>query len=445
MINDPEHMEKLARQAVKKLQSAGHMAFWAGGCVRDILMNKTPKDYDIATSALPEDVQTLFPESAAVGKTFGVIRAPIEDCFFEIATFRKDHCYQDGRRPEEVSFTDPETDSARRDFTINAIFYDPATDVFHDYQNGHADIKKRIIRCVGNPDERFKEDFLRMLRAVRFAGTLGFSIEPETARAIKQNAQLISRISMERVQEELTRIFTESLKPGDSLVMLDQLGLLDVILPDVSKTKGQTQPPEFHPEGDVFEHTVLMLNMMQNPDITLAYAVLLHDIGKPLTARDVGDRIRFDNHAEEGSELAKTILRKLRLSNEHIDGITYCIHNHMRFKDVQKMKTSTLRKMIGAPTFPVELELHKLDCLASHGSIENYEFLKNIQKQFENDQPLPPRWITGDDMLKLGISEGPELGAWLKTAYDAQLEDQFKNREELLAWLTAQVEKQNQK
>ncbi|MFC1497020.1 CCA tRNA nucleotidyltransferase [Verrucomicrobiota bacterium] len=433
-------LHERAVEAVRRLQSAGFTAFWAGGCVRDIIMGQNPKDYDIATSARPEQVIELFPGSVAVGQSFAVVRAPIEDTFFEIATFRKDHAYKDGRRPEKVSFTDPETDATRRDFTINALFSDPITNKLHDYVEGQKDIDAKVIRCVGNPDDRFREDHLRMLRAVRFAVTLDFSLEPATEDAIRKSASMITRISAERIQGELTRILIEAPKAGNALVLLDKVQLLRVILPEVTEMKGQKQPPEFHPEGDVFKHTVIMLNEMSSPSPQLAYAVLLHDVGKPPTATETaGDRIRFNGHSEMGSEISKKILSRLKFSNSDTESISYCIRNHMRFMDVQKMRRSTLRRFVGAPTFSVELELHRLDCLASHGDLSNYRFLEEFKNQLRDEPPLPKPWINGNDIIQLGISEGPEIGKLHKKAFNAQLEGQFKDRRELLEWLKREV------
>ena len=458
-------MRDLAIQVVRRLQSQNFIAFWAGGCVRDILMGESPKDYDIATNATPSEVINLFPGSVTVGKAFGVVRAPVENSWFEIATFRKDHAYKDGRRPEKVSFTDPTTDANRRDFTINAMFYDPTTDKLHDYVGGRADIAARSVRCVGKPDERFHEDHLRMLRAIRFAASLDFSLHHDTAEAIRKHASSIAGVSAERIQEEFTRILLEARRPGDALVLMDDLGILEVILPEVTAMKGQAQPSEFHPEGDVFKHTIMMLNMMKAPapstpdrsggqsdtsapsqseglavsssheasrfpmgsgmeasDIArLAYAVLFHDAGKPLTARVSAERIRFNGHAEQGAELANKILRRLHFSSDDIEVITYCIRNHMRLMDVRNMKRSTLRRLIGAATFRIELELHRLDCLASHGDLSNYRFLVNFQKQLAEEPVLPKPWVTGHDIMELGVSEGPQVGAWRKKTYDAQL------------------------
>lgn len=442
MSADPTPLLRtLAKEAALRLQAAGYIAYWAGGCVRDMLRSVPPKDYDIATNALPEQVLDLFPGAKAVGKSFGVVLAPVEGAFFEVATFRRDHAYLDGRRPEAVTFADPETDAQRRDFTINAMFYDPATDALYDFVGGRADLAGGVIRCVGDPQKRIQEDHLRMLRAVRFAATLGFSLNEATAAAIRANAGLISRVSAERIQEELTRILLESQKAGDALVLMDDLDLLSVILPEVAALKGETQPPEFHPEGDVFVHTVMMLNLMKARDTILVYSVLLHDVGKPLTAEIGPDRKRFHNHAARGAELAEAILRRLRFSAADASAIVHAVHNHMRFTDVQRMRRSTLRRLAGEPTFPVELELHRLDCAASHGDLGNYDFLKRFREEMAAEPVLPEPWITGTDIMQCGVPEGPQVGTWRKLAYDAQLEGRFGSRVELLQWLKTETGK----
>jgi len=433
----------LAVSIVRRLQSAGFIAYFVGGCVRDRLINITPREYDIATNASPSEVEALFPGSETLGKSFAVTRAPAGGVFFEIATFRMDHNYTDGRRPEKVSFTDAETDAQRRDFTINALFYDPIHDKLIDFVGGQNDLKARIVRCVGDPARRFAEDHLRMLRAVRLAGTLDFKLDPQTAEAIRNNASKLSEISAERIHGELTRILTESQRPGDSIVLMDDLHLLGVILPEIITMKGQEQPPEFHPEGDVFSHTMNMLNMMQNPSAQLAYAVLFHDIGKPSTAVAAADRIRFNGHAQEGALLAGEIMRRLRFSLKDIETVTYCVGNHMRFMDVQKMKRSTLRKLVGAPTFPLELELHRLDCSASNKDLSNWNFLKEFQEQLAKEPALPERWITGRDIKKMGIPESPKIGILLATAYDMQLEGTVKNREDLIEWLRKRIKEES--
>jgi poly(A) polymerase len=305
---------------------------------------------------------------------------------------------------------------------------------------GRKDLEARVVRTVGDPDVRFKEDHLRLLRAVRFASTLGFSIEPRTADAIVRNAALLGKVSADRIREELTRILLEAPQAGSALLMLNDLALLPVILPEVAAMKDQRQPEAFHPEGDVLTHTVLMLNMMKTDDRRLAYSVLLHDVGKPPTAQMDADRIRFDRHAPEGAELARRILERLRFSNEDIEAVTFCVGNHMRFMDVQKMRASTLRRLVGAPTFPIELELHRLDCLASHKDLDNYRFVVEFQEKLKNTPVLPKPWVTGEDIMSMGVPEGCEVGRWRKIVYDAQLEGKFADRSALLDWLREQVD-----
>lgn len=435
---DPARLKDLARQTVRRLQEASFTAYWAGGCVRDLLRGQDPKDYDIATSAAPDDVLRLFPRAAEAGKAFAVVRVRVEDAEFEVATFRRDHAYRDGRRPQGVTFADPRTDARRRDFTINALFYDPVAGKVHDFVDGRRDLERRVVRAVGAAADRFAEDHLRMLRAVRFAATLAFDLDPETAAAIRAQAADLARISAERVRVELTRMLMEAVRPGAAVVMLEALGLLNVILPEIQALKGLAQPPEFHPEGDVFAHTVLMLDLMQERSVALAMAALLHDVGKLATAR-VADRIRFDGHAQTGAGLSAAIMRRLRFSREETDTVTRCVRDHMRFMDVRRMRASTLRRMVSAPTFPIELELHRLDCLASHGALDNYAFLTAFHEKLRSEPVLPPPWIDGHDVMRLGAAEGPEVGRWKRAAYDAQLEGRFPDREAALRWLAEAV------
>lgn len=432
-----------AVSVVRILQEAGFTAYWAGGCVRDMLMDRPPADYDIATSADPAKVETLFPHAILTGKSFGVARVSVPGgrYAFEVATFRQDHSYIDGRRPTAVTFTDAATDARRRDFTINALFYDPEEDTLHDHVGGQADIAARLIRAVGNPNERFAEDHLRLLRAVRFSSTLDFPLAPQTAAAVRRNAHRVAGISAERVRQELSRILLESPRAGAAVRLMDELELLNPLLPELSKLKGQAQPPQFHPEGDVFTHTLIMLDRMTNPSLCLAYAILLHDVGKPPTAmRDPTGRIRFNRHAEKGAHIARAVLRRLRFPNRLVDAISYCVGNHMRFMDAPKMRPATLRRLISAPTFEDELELHRLDCLASHGKLDNYEFLLNARAGFHNEPVMPPPWITGRDIQALGIQQGAKVGVLKRTAYEAQLNGQFENRDTLLQWLRKHVQ-----
>ena len=434
-----ENAHRTALGILKQIRSAGFTAYFAGGAVRDRLLGRAPKDYDIATNALPEQIEELFPKTVAVGKAFGVIMVVQNGVETEVATFRKDIGYQDGRRPDSVHFCGAEEDAIRRDFTINGMFYDPVEDRMIDFVGGQADLENKLIRAIGDPEKRFAEDHLRMLRAVRFAHTLGFAIDPATREAIKAHAPDLAKISMERIENEFSRTLTESLLPGDAVSELVDLGLMEHIIPEVLPMIGQEQPPQFHPEGDVFVHTMLMLNLMKNPSRELAYTVLLHDVGKPDTAFMGEDRLRFHGHETLSARMSEEILRRLKLPTKEIKQILIAIAGHMRFKDVQKMNQSTLRKLMGSDTFDLELELHRVDCSGSHGILDNYEFLLQKAEEMENEPVLPERWVSGKDLIALGINPGPEMGLLLKKAYDAQLEGRFDTRDKLLAWLRAAV------
>lgn len=430
---------RAAVELVRRLQAEGFTAYWAGGCVRDLLLGQIPVDYDIATSARPEEMARLFPRAEMTGKSFGVCRVKVDDTLFEVATFRSDLAYADGRHPEGVRYTDAPTDAQRRDFTINALFYDPLAGRLLDFVGGRADLEARLIRAVGDPAARFKEDHLRILRAVRFAARLDFNLEPATLQALIADAPRLARISPERIREELVRLFLEAIRPGDAFRQLEATGVLAVVLPELVRLRGQAQPPEFHPEGDVFTHTALMLDRMGRRSPRLIFAVLLHDVGKPPTAEFRDGRWRFENHARVGAGLARDILTRLRFSSDDIEAITHMVGNHMRFQNVAEMRRSTLRTLVGHPEFEDELELHRLDCEASHGLMDNLEFLENFRRDLRAEPALPPRWINGHDLLALGLRAGPDVGHWLKTAYEKQLEGQFGDRDSLLAWLRAAV------
>ncbi len=448
-------MGKIVRQkdaalaVVKSLQTAGFTAFFAGGCVRDELLGRTPKDYDVATDALPDQVESLFSKTIPIGKAFGVIAVADGKETVEVATFRKDIGILDGRHPESIVFSAAEEDALRRDFTINGMFYDPVKKQILDYVNGQQDLEKKLVTAIGDPEERFREDHLRMLRALRFAHTLEFALDPKTENAIRSMAPCIEKVSSERIEAELTRMLTESPKPGDALRHLHEVGLLAPIIPELLPMVGQEQPEQFHPEGDVFEHTCLMLNMMADEKIQatytareLAYTVLLHDVGKPPTASvgpgaDGKPRIRFDGHAHIGADMADVILTRLKFPNIERKHIIEAIRGHMRFMDVRQMRASTLRKMIGAETFDLEMELHRLDCLGSHAMLDNYDFVRGYQEEMANEPILPDPWIRGHDLIALGINEGRLIGKILKEAYDGQMDARFASREELLDWVRA--------
>ncbi len=439
--------QKVALRVVQTLQNKGFTAFFAGGCVRDKLLGRTPKDYDVATDAFPEEVEALFPKTLPLGKAFGVIAVVDGKETVEVATFREEMGTLDGRHPETICFSAAKEDALRRDFTINGMFYDPISDQLHDYVHGQRDLEKKIVTAIGNPSERFKEDHLRMLRAVRFTHNLGFVLDPQTEDAIREMSPLITKVSAERIEAELSRTLTDSPKPGEALRHLHKLDLLEQIIPELLPMVGQEQPPQFHPEGDVFEHTVLMLNLMneakQDAAYTpreLAYTLLLHDVGKPPTASigpgtDGQPRIRFDGHAAISAEMAEIILTRLKFPNKEKRHIVKAIRGHMRFMDVQKMRTSTLRKMIGAETFDLEMELHRLDCLGSHAMLDNYDFVQGYMAEMANEPILPEPWLRGHDLIDMGIKEGKLIGQILKEAYDAQMEGQFTDRDELLDWV----------
>ncbi len=442
---DGDRLERGALVIAAELRKQGFTVYWAGGCVRDRLLGRTPQDIDIVTSARPDQIEALFPKTVAVGRAFGVIGVSSQGHWYEVATFRTESGYQDGRRPDRVEYADARADALRRDFTVNALFYDPLTEQVIDYVDGRRDLAARCLRAVGDPVARFTEDHLRMLRAVRFAGTLDFELEPETRAAIAPLARLIHRISPERVRDELLKMAVASQHPGDTLQCLHDTGLLAVILPEVAAMVGVEQPPEFHPEGDVFTHTRLMWAAMPpKRSAELAMAVLLHDVGKPPTAtvgpgREGVPRIRFDGHDRVGAAMTETILRRLRCANAFIQTVAHCVRNHMRFMHVQEMRRAKLRMLVAAPTFEIELELHRLDCLASHGSLDHYHFLRAFQADMAAEPCLPPPLLNGHDLLRLGIPPGPQIGHWLKQAYAHQLEHDLTEREHLLPWLHEQL------
>jgi len=414
---------------LETLRQDGHEAWLVGGCVRDLLLGREPKDWDIATDALPDRIEALFPKTLAIGKAFGIIAVvPEEGAPVEVATYRADSPYADGRHPGAIAFTDAREDALRRDFTINALFLDPSTGEIRDFVGGQADLQARVIRAIGEPAVRFGEDHLRMLRAIRFASTLGFAIDPATFSAVQKLAPHIRRISAERIRDELFRLLTESPRAGEALQLLRDSGLLKEILPGIDAMAGVEQPPEFHPEGDVFTHTKLMLDAMPpDPSLRLALSVLLHDVGKPPTAQfatlpDGTQRWRFECHAAVGADMARAILERLRAPNALVDEVCAIIAGHMRMADAPKMRKSKLRRLLGAPTFDDELELHRLDCVSSHAILDVYDFLKTEKARFAAEPVLPPPLVTGRDLIALGHVPGPSFARILQDLYDRQLE-----------------------
>ncbi len=417
---------------MERLRAAGHAAYFVGGCVRDLLLGRTPKDYDVATSATPSEIMTLFPRASGVGAHFGVVLVREESAQVEVATFRADLEYRDGRHPEGVRFeTEPREDVLRRDFTINALLLDPASGEILDYAGGRADLEAGVIRAIGDPARRFREDHLRLLRAVRFAARLGFTIEPATFDAIRLLAPAIQNVSAERVRDEIARILTEG-APRRGFELLDATGLLHEILPEVEAMKGVEQPPEFHPEGDVWVHTMIMLEGLENPSLELALGVLLHDVGKPGTFR-IAERIRFDGHVELGVEIARRMFARLRFPQSVADAAEALIANHMKFSAVRQMRESTLKRFIRMPDFDGHLALHRLDCLSSHGSLDNYDFVRNKRAELPPERLRPARLVTGRDLIEAGYRPGPRFGPVLDEIEDAQLEERIRTREEGLA------------
>ncbi|MCZ2075560.1 MAG: CCA tRNA nucleotidyltransferase [Bryobacteraceae bacterium] len=421
----------LAANIVRTLRQSGYSAYLVGGCVRDLLLGIEPKDLDVATNATPSDVLRLFPRAQPVGAHFGVILVPENGAKVEVATFRSDHAYHDGRRPGRVEFeTDPKRDVLRRDFTINAMLMDPDTKEVLDFVGGRQDLESGIIRAIGEPEQRFREDHLRMLRAIRFSARFNFAIDENTMRAMESLAPLIRHVSAERVRDELTRMLTEG-GARRAFELLDGSGLLTQVLPEVAAMKGVAQPPEFHPEGDVWTHTLTMLEGLREPTITLALGVLLHDVGKPPTFR-VAERIRFDGHVEAGVEMARRILSRLRFSNDEIRQVEALVAHHMRFKDVLQMKDSTLKRFLRLEKFEEHLELHRLDCTASHRQLDNYYYVKQKLESLPAEELKPPRLLAGDDLIEAGYTPGPQFSAMLTAVEDAQLERRIHTKKEAL-------------
>jgi poly(A) polymerase len=432
-------MESTARTIAHRLRERGHIAYFAGGCVRDLLRGEVPKDFDIATDARPEIVQKLFPRTYAVGAHFGVIVVLENEFQFEVATFRSDGVYLDGRRPVEVHFATAEEDAARRDFTINGMFFDPEKNEVIDFVGGRADLKRKLIRAIGDPAQRFAEDRLRMLRAVRFATTLGFEIDPATGEAVVAHAASIKEISAERIREELVRIF-QSPNRARGWDLLDTSGLMRAILPELEAMKGCEQPPQFHPEGDVFKHTRIMLEMLPvEASLPLVFSVLFHDVGKPPTSMvDEEGRIRFNGHDRIGAEMTEAIMARLRFSRVEIDATVEAVRQHMVFKDVPNMRVAKLKRFMARPTFEDELELHRVDCASSHAMVDIYEFLLKKKAEFANEPIIPPPLVTGDDLIGMGLKPGPKFGEILEAVETRQLEGMLKDRAEALEWVKAE-------
>jgi poly(A) polymerase len=464
----PASPRAIAKEIVATLQQAGFVAFWVGGCVRDFLLGREPQDFDIATDAKPEQVEKLFKKTIPVGRKFGVIIVVENGIQFQVATFRAEADYQDGRRPEKVEFANAEADASRRDFTVNGLFYDPLTQKIHDWVGGEKDLRAKNIRTIGQPEERFGEDHLRILRAVRFAAQLGFAIEPVTFAAIQSLAPKIKIISAERVRDELVKLFAPP-RPGApasrrrfpqefpqlagrmpalpaaarGLVLLRDSGLLEHLLPELAATIHCEQSPDFHPEGSVFNHICLMLeNMPVDASELLPWAVLLHDIAKPVTAeKDLATgKIHFYGHEKTGADMAEEILRRLKFPNQQIEEIVAAVRHHMQFKDVKLMRKATLRRMLLRATFPLELALHRLDSLGSHGDLEHYDFCVAAAEELKQQPEIIPPLLTGDDLIALGIPRGKRIGELLHELRDQQLAEEIKTADEARAWVKQQIQ-----
>ena len=431
-----------ATQIVLRLQRAGFQTFWVGGCVRDFLLGREPGDYDIVTSALPEQIEKVFHRTIPVGRKFGVLIVVEGEHQFQVATFRAEADYQDGRHPERVTFGDASADARRRDFTVNGLFFDPVHGQLHDWVGGEADLQAKLIRTIGAPEERFAEDHLRLLRAVRLAAQLGFEIEPATFASIKSGAGNILSISAERIRDELLKLFQPP-HASHGLKLLNDSGLLDQILPEIAATRDCEQSPDFHPEGNVFEHLLLMLrHLPADADPSLAWAVLLHDVAKPVTAsRDpASGSIHFYSHERVGADMSHQILERLRLPRKQIDDIVKAVRCHMQFKDVPEMRKATLRRLLLRPTFPLELELHRLDCLGSHGRLDIYDLLVKESAELEKTPQLRPPLLDGEELKKLGMKPGPAMGALLAEIRDKQLQDELTSPAEARAWAKQRID-----
>ena len=424
----------MANSICDTLRRNGYQALLVGGCVRDLLLGREPADYDVTTDATPEQVMALFPESIAVGAQFGVILIPRDGLKVEIATFRSDVGYSDGRHPDSVVYSkSPQEDVQRRDFTINGLLMCHDSGEVLDFVGGQADVKAKIIRAIGEPDRRFTEDKLRMMRAVRFAARFGFEIEPETFRAIRRHVGEIRQVSPERLREELTKMLTEG-AARQAFELLDETWLLQQVLPEIGAMKGVEQPPQFHPEGDVWIHTRMMLEgLSADAPPTLAWGVLLHDVGKPPTfqsAAETGDRIRFNNHVQVGVRMAEAICKRLRFSNEDTEQILALVDNHMKFGAVEEMRASRLKKFVRLPHFDEHLALHRLDCLSSHRNLDSYDFVRRFLEVTPPEQVRPDRLLSGNDLQEMGFRPGPLFSQILQAIEDAQLEGQIRTREE---------------
>ncbi|HPH55949.1 MAG TPA: CCA tRNA nucleotidyltransferase [Smithella sp.] len=436
----PDHAHRLhAREIIHRLRESGHEAYFVGGCVRDFILNQTSSDYDIVTSARPEEVMKLFPRTVAIGAKFGVVAVIIDNHPFEVATFRSDDVYEDGRHPSRIHYSTAREDVFRRDFTINGLLMDPDTGDIIDYVNGRFDIDNKIVRTIGNPEKRFREDYLRLLRAVRFAANLHFDLEPATQDAVKREASNIRHISVERIREELNKILTRGgARRGFELMM--QTDILQNILPEICRLKGVEQPPRFHPEGDVWQHTLKMLELLpadgeREKNICLAWGTLLHDVGKALTRSEDEKGVHFYGHVQQGEIIADTIMQRLKFSRMQRETVVNLIRQHMVFMNVRKMRPGRLKRFLRMPDFDLHLELHRLDCLASHGILDNYEFCLEQMKILALDDLHPPRLLTGNDLIAMGFTPGKIIKDILLAVEEEQLEGRIQSVEQAINYV----------
>lgn len=428
-----EQVDAGALHVMQTLHAAGFQALLAGGCVRDMILGDRPKDWDVATDADPAEVIGLFAQTVTVGAQFGIVVVILDGAHYEVARFRRDGSYRDGRRPESVEFADAEADAQRRDFTINGMFYDPIAGELVDFVGGQQDLAAGIIRAIGDPGARFGEDYLRLLRAVRFAARLDFAIEDETYTALCDHAARVAEVSAERIRDELTQLLTQG-GVVRGLQLLDESGLLQAVLPEVAAMRGVAQPPEFHPEGDVWTHVKMLFEHFDTLGAELAWGVLLHDIGKPPTFA-ITDRIRFNCHDAVGAQMAADICRRLHMSNETSERICELVAYHMRIRNVQQMRPSKLKRLLRQPYFPELLQLHRADCLASHGKLDLYEFCCQQLAESGEEVLHPPVLLTGSDLIAAGFVPGPRFKRILSAIEDAQLEGRLTSREEALDFL----------
>lgn len=436
--SEPLHNKRPSRDAaikiIKRLRSRGYEAYLVGGYVRDLLRGIEPVDFDIVTSARPEEVCALFPQTVPVGVQFGVVLVVEDGVSYEIATFRTESSYEDGRRPSHVSYRTAEEDVKRRDFTINALLFDPLSGEIIDFVGGRQDIENRVIRTIGDPEERFTEDHLRMLRAIRFAANLDFDLDPSTYNAIRAHAKMINRISAERIRDELTKILIHG-RAKRGMELLVETGLLVEVLPEVDALRGVTQPPEYHPEGDVWEHILRMLALLPSGegvenDYRLAWGILFHDIGKATTWSENETGIHFYGHVGEGKRIAETIMRRLKFSRADAETILELVEYHMHFLNIKEMRPHKLKRFLRMPNFPLHLELHRLDCLGSHGNLDNYTYCREKLDEIAMEEMHPPRLLSGEDLIEMGFTPGPLFGEILRAVEDAQLDGEIRTPED---------------